>query len=56
MEDLIQVQLKIWGLVFLGEITAFNVADFGDLARGVSYLCAGAASLATGYYYIFKKK
>jgi hypothetical protein len=31
-------------------------ADFGDLARGISYLCAGAASLATGYYYIFKKK
>jgi hypothetical protein len=53
MEDHIITQTKIWSLVFLGEVTAFNV---NSGAQTFMYTCAGLASLATAYYYIFIKK
>jgi hypothetical protein len=53
MEDHIVTQFKIWGVVFLGEMTAFNL-NAG--AQAFMYCCAGLASLATAYYYVFIKK
>jgi hypothetical protein len=53
MEDHILTQFKIWGVVLLGEITAFNL-NAG--AQAFMYACAGVASLATAYYYVFIKK
>ena len=53
MEDHIVTQFKIWGLVFLGEMTAFNL---NTSAQAFMYLCAGLASLSTAYYYVFIKK
>lgn len=56
MEDHIVAQGKIWGLVFLAELTAFNMADISAFAQAFAYLCGGMASMATAYYYIVKKK
>lgn len=56
MEEHIGVQGQIWGLVFLAELTAFNMADISASAQAFAYLCGGIASIATAYYYIFKKK
>ena len=56
MEEHILAQIQIWGLVFLAELTAFSIADVSVLAQAVAYLCGGVASLATAYYYIFRKK
>jgi|TARA_E500000318_G_scaffold31935_2_gene31847 hypothetical protein len=56
MEEHIIAQGQIWGLVLLAELTAFNMADVSAMAQAIAYLCGGLASLATAYYYIFKKK
>jgi hypothetical protein len=56
MEDHILAQGQIWGLVFLAELTAFNMADISTFAQAFAYLCGGVASIATAYYYIVKKK
>ena len=56
MEEHILAQIQIWGLVFLAELTAFSIADVSVLAQAVAYLCGGVASLATAYYYIYRKK
>jgi hypothetical protein len=53
MEDHIITQFKIWGMVFIGELTAFNM---NASAQAFMYICAGLASLATAYYYVFIKK
>ena len=56
MEEHIIAQGQIWGLVLLAELTAFSIADVSVLAQAIAYLCGGVASLATAYYYIFRKK
>jgi|TARA_A100001391_G_scaffold34378_1_gene18643 hypothetical protein len=56
MEEHIIAQAQIWGLVLLAELTAFSIADVSVLAQAIAYLCGGVASLATAYYYIFRKK
>ncbi len=56
MEEHIIAQIQIWGLVLLAELTAFSIADVSVLAQAVAYICGGVASLATAYYYIFRKK
>lgn len=50
--DHILAQTKIWGLVVLGEAAGFNLTVN---AQAFMYICAGLGSLATAYYYIFKK-
>ncbi len=56
MEEHIIAQGQIWGLVLLAELTAFNMADVSEFAQAFAYICGGAASLATAYYYIYRKK
>ena len=54
MEEHIIAQGQIWGLVLLAELTAFNMADVSEFAQAFAYICGGAASLATAYYYIYR--
>ena len=56
MEEHIIAQVQIWSLVFLAELTAFSMTDVSVLAQAFAYLCGGLASLATAYYYIYRKK
>ena len=56
MEEHIIAQGQIWGLVFLAELTAFSMTDVSVLAQAFAYLCGGIASLATAYYYIYRKR
>ena len=56
MEEHIIAQVQIWSLVFLAELTAFSMADVSAVAQAFAYLCGGIASLATAYYYIYRKK
>jgi hypothetical protein len=53
MEDHIAAQVKLWGFMGLAEMTAFSLDASSQIFM---YLCAGLASLATAYYYVFKKK
>jgi len=56
MENQIIGHIKIWGTVFLAELTAWNLADFNELASIIAYLCGAAGSLALTYHHIVKKK
>jgi hypothetical protein len=53
MEDHIAAQVKLWGFMGLAEITAYSLDTSSQIFM---YLCAGVGSLATAYYYAFKKK
>ena len=52
IEEHIITQSKIWGLVLLGELSAFNVSQS---AQAFMYICAGIASLAAAYKTCKKK-
>tara|TARA_X000001382_G_scaffold127279_1_gene114932 strand:- start:151 stop:312 length:162 start_codon:yes stop_codon:yes gene_type:complete len=52
IEEHIMTQSKIWGLVALGELGAFNL---NDNAQAFMYICAGLASLAAAYKTCNKK-
>ena len=56
MEEHIIAQVQIWSLVLLAELTAFSMTDVSAVAQAFAYLCGGIASLATAYYYIYRKK
>ena len=56
MEEHIIAQVQIWSLVFLAELTAFSMADVSAVAQAFAYLCGGIPSLATAYYYIYRKR
>lgn len=56
MQDQLMGHCKIWGAVFLAEITAWNLADFNELASIIAYLCGAIGSLALAYHHIIKKK
>ena len=56
MEEHILAQGQIWGLVLLAELTSFSMTEVGAIAQAFAYICGGIASLATAYYYIFRKK
>ena len=56
MENQIMGHFKVWGTVFLAELTAWNLEDFSLLASIVAYLCGAIGSLALAYHHIIKKK
>tara|TARA_Y100000114_G_C11704992_1_gene300453 strand:+ start:295 stop:468 length:174 start_codon:yes stop_codon:yes gene_type:complete len=56
MEEHIIAQGQIWGLVLLAELTAFSMTEVSAIAQAFAYLCGGLASLATAYYYIYRKR
>ena len=56
MENELIGHFKIWGTVFLAEITAWNLSDFSELASIIAYLCGAIGSLALAYHHIIKKK
>jgi hypothetical protein len=56
MENQLMGHLKIWGTVFIAELTAWNLEDFSQLASIIAYLCGAIGSLALAYHHIIKKK
>tara|TARA_B100001093_G_scaffold88403_1_gene80396 strand:+ start:2455 stop:2625 length:171 start_codon:yes stop_codon:yes gene_type:complete len=56
MGNQIMGHFKIWGTVFLAEITAWNLSDFNELASIFAYICGALGSLALAYHHIIKKK
>lgn len=56
MIDQVFGHCKIWGVVLLAEITAWNLSDFNELASTIAYLCGALGSLALTYHHIVKKK
>ena len=47
---------KIWGTVFLAEMTAWNISELNEVASIFAYICGGLGSLALAYHHIIKKK
>lgn len=56
MQDQMIGHFKIWGAVFLAELTAWNLSSLNELASIIAYLCGAIGSLALAYHHIFKKK
>jgi len=56
MNEQIMGHLKIWGMVFLAELTAWNLEDFHIIASIIVKICGAIGSLALAYHHIIKKK
>ncbi len=56
MENHLMGHFKIWGTVFLAELTAWNLEDLSVIASIIAYLCGALGSLALAYHHIIKKK
>lgn len=56
MDNQIMGHFKIWGTVFLAEITAWNLSELNEVAGIFAYICGAFGSLALAYHHIIKKK
>jgi hypothetical protein len=56
MNEQIMGHFKIWGMVFLAELTAWNLEDFHIVASIVVKICGAIGSLALAYQSVSLKR